>query len=157
MPKINAPSMADVSTEFVLIEPGTKQFKILEAPVNTNGGRQNVAIKLEVQDPGDDHGRTVKDTIHLHKKNGEENPVGLAQLKRYFEAVLGQEQVATMASADYDTDMIVGGIVLGEVYIEQFPKMKKVGDTYTDEQETDPKTGEPIFIKSNKVKNIVGV
>jgi hypothetical protein len=117
MGKIKA-SLADVSTEFFPIDPGEYEMEVVKVEETTSeDGRTVYAIVSKVSDPGDFHGRQVWDRIHIHKKDGELNPVGLAQLKRYFEAVVGEERAN---SDDVDTDELIGGTFQAEVTIESY-------------------------------------
>lgn len=143
MPKVQA-TLADVSTDFTPAEPGTYALLIEEIEDKTEQGREAYNIILTIDEPGtDEHGKKIWDYISLSKKDKSPNQAGKAQLKRYFEAVFGDETVAD-PSFDYDTDELLKQRVMGEVVIESWEKGEKGSPSY--------KTG-----KSNKIKMITSV
>lgn len=143
MPKIKG-SLADVSTEYVLIEPNTYEMKIdkietQEGDPTTDypDGQFTYIVTSKVDEPGTDHhNKPVRDYINWYKKGGEVNEYSKVQLKRYFEAILGEEAANR---EDLDTDEIVGGRFMADVYI----------DKYTRKDNTEG--------QSNKLKNIVAL
>lgn len=166
MPRVT-PGLKDVSTEFQLIDPGTYELLIKGKPDLKKSGtpgsptspyREVVVIHWRVDQPGDFQGRGSDHQIHLHKKDGEPNEVGMIELKRWYEAAFGPDEVATWDDEDYDTDKLENQRVLGEVHTDQFEEKKKLpGGGYSDEPVLDPTTGEPKQRKSNKVKNVVPI
>jgi hypothetical protein len=121
MPKVQA-SMADVSTEFVLPEPGIKTFKVEECKeqVAENPRRISYNFKNVIQTPGDDFKKPVFHTVHLHKKTGETNEYGVATIKRYFEAIAPD----SANSEDADTDELLNGLFDAEVVHETYKSEK---------------------------------
>lgn len=115
-------SLADVSTEFVPVEPGVYEFEIQEITSDEKDGRTTIKIKSAITDEGEMQGRTITDRISLHKKDGSVNQFGLIQIKRYMEAVLGKEELAErLAAGDQpDTDELKGGHFRGDVKIESY-------------------------------------
>ena len=118
-------SLAHVSTEFEVYEPDTYTMQIKKVEVKTkddeNGGkdtRVQYIITLEFAD-GEYKGRKLMDFIEYHKKDGEINPIGQIQLKRYFEAVVGEERAN---EDDLDTDELLDGDVLVELKISSYTK-----------------------------------
>lgn len=123
MAKIAA-SLADVSTEFVPSDPGVYIFEIDKIEEKDKEGRityqVNSKILSVVSGTGDECiGKTVVDFISIHKKDGSINQYGLVTLKRYFEAVLGKENVEARGD-DLDTDELKGGQFQGEIGIESY-------------------------------------
>lgn len=126
MPKVQA-SLADVSTKFEPIEPGDYDFVIESVEDKTQNGREAYQVVSTVDEPGtDEHGKKVFDFISLTKRDGTPNNAGMAQLKRYFEAVFGEDTVAD-PSFDYDTDELVKQRFHAEVVIESWEKDGKSG------------------------------
>lgn len=111
MAKVKA-SMADVSTEFTQVGPGVYIFEVQEVKeveADKKLGRLRYDVKSEVIEVEDGEpenlGRTFQDRIHFHKKDGEPNEFGIAQLKRYFEVTVGEERAN---ADDADTDELIG-------------------------------------------------
>jgi len=142
MPKINA-SLADVSTKIELMEPDTYAFKIDEIQDKTTGRgseneREAYQIVLTNDMPGTDHyGKKVWDYISLTTKAGGANQAGMAQLKRYFEAIEDRE-IPKEEPYDFDTDNLKGQRVAADIIIDNWEKDGKSG-------------------KSNKVKHILPI
>lgn len=143
MPKVNA-NLAEISTSFEPVEPGVYEFLIKDIEIEEldaeggkkKGKRQVYIFKNKIDQPdSEENGREIWDRIHIHKKDGTINEFGLVQLKRYFEAVLGE---GNADRDDLDTDEIKNGRFQAEVAIE----------TYT-------KNGEEI--PTNRLKNIVSL
>lgn len=140
MPKIKG-SLADVSTEYQLIEPDTYEMKVDKVEVEETppsserpSGQLAYVVHSRVDDPGSEsNNKPVRDYIFWYKKDGQENEYSKIQLKRYFEAVLGEEEANR---DDLDTDELIGGRFQAEVYI----------DSYTRSDGTEG--------QSNKLKNI---
>jgi hypothetical protein len=123
MAKIAA-SLADVSTEFVPADPGVYRFEIDKVEEKEKESRITYQINSKivsvVSGTGEDSiGKTVVDFIAIHKKDGSINQYGLVQLKRYFEAILGKENVEARGD-DLDTDELKGGFFVGEIGIESY-------------------------------------
>jgi hypothetical protein len=120
MGKIRA-SLADVSTEFQLIEPGVYEFEVTAVEeAERNGEFAAYIVKSAVTDAGEQQGRRMRDYISIIKKDGEMNEVGLSQLRRYFEATHGKDEVAGWSDDDFDTDNLVGRTFRGHVKIGQY-------------------------------------
>jgi hypothetical protein len=131
MPKIAA-SMADISTEFVLPDPGLYELEIVEIKDNTatqkapQSGQEvervTYVVKSKIiQDEhgGDDHAnKPLYDYINIHTKEGELNQISLANLKRYFEAIAPD----SANSDDADTDELVGGRFMAMVYHDTYKR-----------------------------------
>jgi hypothetical protein len=141
MPKVKG-SLADVSTVYELIEPEVYEFRVDKIETEERDptkeypeGQFAYIITNRVDEPGSDHhNKPVKDYIYWFKKGGEVNEYSKINLKRYFEAVVGEERAN---EEDLDTDELVGGRFQAEVYIESFTR-------------SDGTDG-----KSNKLKNIL--
>lgn len=139
-PRINA-SMKDVSTDFNPIEPGIQRCEIVEVKEVTNDGpplRTEYHVKckvLEIIENGkeEDVGRTFTDRIYIHKKDGELNELGIAQLKRYFEVTVGDERAN---AEDADTDELIGGQFRVQTKFESY----EVKDNLTGQTEKRKKT-----------------
>lgn len=135
MPRVHA-SMADVSTDFSPIEPGVHRYEIEEVTEHKDEqtDRIHYALKckvVEVIEGGDekDVGRSYTDRIHIHTRQGELNEIGLANLKRYFEVTVGEEQAN---DPDADTDWLIGQQFLGQTGIQTYT----VTDNLTGQEET---------------------
>lgn len=113
-------SLADIKTEYVVPEPKTYVFKldkITPAEATTNGiYRQNFEFKCVIQDDEDHKGKPIFVNIYVHKVNGELNPVALADIKRFYEAIAPEHA----NDEDPDLDILVGGLFQAEVYHETF-------------------------------------
>lgn len=129
MAKISA-SLADVSTEFVPAEPGVYIFEIQDVVEGNKEGRITYQIKSKIMEVvsgvGEDSvNKTVVDFVSIHKADGSLNQYGLITMKRYFEAVLGRENVEVrLAEGDEpDTDELKGQRFKGQIEIDSyFPK-----------------------------------
>lgn len=131
MPKVKA-SMADVSTEYVLIDPGTYRLRIKsieeeakksKAPKSGQEVERTTYIVKSVvvsdADGGTDHAnKPIFDWINIHTKEGELNDISLANLKRYFEAIAPD----SADSEDADTDELINGEFMADVYIDEYEK-----------------------------------
>jgi len=132
MPRIVA-SMADVSTDYNPCEPGVARLQIdtVDA-VTSDDGRTHYVIKskiMEYVDGGkqEDVGRTITSRVHVHKKTGELNEIGLAQLKRFFEVTVGEDRAN---AEDADTDELINQQFLGQISIRSYStKDALTGDT----------------------------
>lgn len=141
MPKVKG-SLADVSTEYQLIEPDTYELRVDKIEVEEEkpsaekkSGQLTYLIISKVDQPGHEHhNKPVRDYIFWYKKDGDENEYSKIQLKRYFEAILGEEEANR---DDLDTDELLNGRFQAEVVIE----------TYEDKKTKEEK-------QSNKLKNI---
>lgn len=135
MPRVKA-SMKDISTDYSPIEPGVHRYEIKDVTEHEdeNTNRIHYAIKsevIEVMDGGDekDVGRTITDRVHIHLRDGGLNEFGLAQLKRYFEVTVGEEQAN---DDEADTDWLINQQFLGQTTIESY----EVKDNLTGQKET---------------------
>lgn len=133
MPRVKA-SMADVSTDYNPCEPGVARFEIESVEEETaNDGRVSYKMKskiVEYTDGGkeEDVGRSITNTIYIHKKDGTANEMGIAELKRYFEVTVGEERAN---SEDADTDELIGQQFLGQIVIRSY----KTTNNLTGEEE----------------------
>jgi hypothetical protein len=133
MPRVKA-SMADVSTDYNPCEPGVAVFQIEEVKENTgDDGRTMYEVRQKIinyQDGGKDEdvGRTVTSRVHIHKKDGTLNDIGLAQLKRYFEVTVGEDRAN---AEDADTDELLNQQFLGQLVIRSY----KSKDALTGEEQ----------------------
>lgn len=125
MARINA-SLADVSTEFVPAQPGVYIFEIGEVAESTKDGKITYQVKSKIVDLADSGsgdaesvGKPVTDFISIHKKDGSINQYGLITLKRYFEAVLGKDNVEARGD-DLDTDELKGQRFKGQIEIDSY-------------------------------------
>lgn len=129
MAKISA-SLADVSTEFTPADPGVYIFEITDVVEKDKDGKISYQVKSKILEVvsgiGEDSvGKTVVDFVSIHKADGSINQYGLITMKRYFEAVLGKENVeARLAEGDEpDTDELKGQRFKGQIEISSyFPK-----------------------------------
>ena len=122
MARINA-SLADVSTKNEPIPPDAYRLKITEIKEKTEGGRQNFNMKLQINDGGDYQGRVIFHNIAMHKTDGTPNSIGAADIKRFFEAVLGVDPEDDSYNwDDVDTDMLLNQEVIADVYIDNWEK-----------------------------------
>lgn len=145
MAKVNA-SLADVSTKFELIPPDNYRLKIEEIKDKVEGGRQNFNIKLIVNDSGEQQGKPIYHNIAMHKKNGEPNNAGAADLKRIAEAVLGIDPDDTTYDWDsFDTDELLKGEIRADVLIESWTK---------DAGTPNEKSGQSNKIKSSSITSL---
>jgi len=132
MPRIAA-SMADVSTDYNPIEPGVHRYEVEEikeiTDENTNRVQYHITSRVvSVEDGGkeEDVGRKYTDRIHIHKKDGEINEFGLAQLKRYFEVCVGDEEAN---DPEADTDWLLNQQFLAQTEISHYTvKDRLTGD-----------------------------
>lgn len=145
MAKINA-SLADVKDDF-LIEPGTYQFEVVDAPGYKFDGtpededpdQYRIKSKIVGIVEGLDEsalGRTFVDFVDVKMRtDGTPSQYGLIQLKRYATAILGEENIR---GREVDTDELKGHRFIGQLY----------HDSYTPKGSTEQKT-------NNKLKAIV--
>lgn len=121
MPKVNG-SLADIETEFKPPAPGRYRFKVKEvdwtSKVENGNKRDSVSIEAAINEAGnEENGKVVFTNCHLMKKDGTPNKAGLAELKRFGIAIVGEERTN---SSDFDTDELKGGDFEAEVYHEQY-------------------------------------
>ena len=126
-------SMADVSTDYNPCDPGVARLQIESVEEVTNAGRTHYVIKstiVEYTEGGkeEDVGRSITSRVHVHKKDGTLNAIGLSQLKRYFEVTVGEERAN---SPEADTDELVGQQFVGQIGIRSY----SVNNTLTGESE----------------------
>lgn len=123
MGKIKA-SLADVSTEFQLVDPGNYDFEITKyEDVEKDGEWIGSRITSKVITPGEMEGRSLSDYIHITKPGEDIDPetnIGLKSIKRYFEVTHGKEEVATWSDDDFDTDLLVGKTWQGQIAIGSY-------------------------------------
>lgn len=150
MPKVKA-GIADVSTEYVQIEPAVYEFKIDKIETRKDPNDPDYLITSKVDEPGTDHhNKPVREYIAMNKKDGTPNEYGMAELKRYFEAVLGEEETQELAENDeLDTDMLLNGRFQAEVYLESFDRK----DKETGKPILDPE-GNPVQGTNARLKGI---
>jgi len=129
MAKIRA-SLADVSTEYVLPDPGPYVFRVKEITENVSKEkapksgmdveRVTYVVKSVIVrdlDGNEDHvNKPVFDYINIHTKEGELNDISLANLKRYFEAIIPERADAE----DADTDELVNGEFQAQLYHDSY-------------------------------------
>lgn len=134
-------TLADVSTEYQLVDPDTYEMKVSaveieERPADGSNEHEQLTyiITSRIDEPGEHYNKPVRDYLWWFKKDGDPNEYTMATMKRYFIAVAGEDRAN---EEDLDTDELIGGRFLAEVYI----------DTYT---RKDGSEG-----SSNKIKNIV--
>jgi hypothetical protein len=122
MARIQA-SLSDVSTEFVPADPGVYVFEIEEVEESEKEGKITYKVKNRIKEnvSGSDDSleKVVTDFISIHKKDGSINQYGLITLKRYFEAVLGKENVEARGD-DLDTDELKGQRFKGQIEIDSY-------------------------------------
>lgn len=118
-----AASLADVSTEFVPADPGVYVFLIEDVVENEKDGKISYQIKNRIQEnvSGSDESlnKVVTDFVSIHKKDGSINQYGLITLKRYFEAVLGKENVEARGD-DLDTDELKNQRFKGQIEVDSY-------------------------------------
>lgn len=121
MPRITGADLTNVSTQNQPVADGTYPAKIVDTEFDvTNPAKPQVVITSEIDDPeSPDHGRKVWDRLYLKKNNGEDNPIAYRQLKRYFEAALGEE---AGNQSDPDTDDLKNTTVLLVIKQRQYEK-----------------------------------
>lgn len=137
MPKIVA-SMADVSTEYQPVDPGTYRLQVVSVDYNEKDAKtdagQNIkrgtyVVKSKVissyPDGETEHAnKPLYDYINIHNKDGQVNEISLANLKRYFEAIAPDEA----DSEDADTDSLVNGYFIADVIIDSYKTGKQNAD-----------------------------
>ena len=136
MPKVRA-SMADVDTSYTAVAPGvyTAEIKTVEEKVVSEQPERiayEIAYEIvEAMEPEneEERGRKLSNQIHIHKKSGELNEYGLAELKRHFECTLGEDG---FDPDNADTDEIIGHRLRVEVTSREYTSENKL----TGESET---------------------
>lgn len=135
MPKVKG-TLKDVSTTYIPIIPDDYEFKIekveqeIEQPSSGRPKGQVIdTLHFRVDQPiSEEHDRPVRESFYLYAyKNSPEgtlNERAQQDLKRYFEAVFGKEEVETWEDDDYDTDKLVGGRFRASVYHEPYEVRK---------------------------------
>lgn len=130
MAKVKA-TLADVKTTFENAPPDRYRMKIVEIKEKTEPAegdptieRQNFNFKLAINDGGEHNGKPIYHNISLHTKKGEPNRAGLADLKRFFMAVLGLDEDDEFFQDDsnLDTDLLLNQEIEGDVVIEPWSK-----------------------------------
>lgn len=130
--------MADVSTEpQAPITPGVFTFQVSKAELNlrreTFEGQSVerhehvISSKIVEGEDAEMVGRSYKDHIHIHMKNGQNNEVGLVDIKRYFECCAPD----LVNDEELDTDVLVGNRFQGQIFHETY-----------DSNEIDKQTGQ---------------
>lgn len=133
MPKVPA-SLANISTEYRLAEPATYAFELTACTEKTDNesGRVHYEIDQKIvglvengtEVPSEYDGHNIKTFIHIHKtaeKGGGINEVGLAELKRYGLATVGEDRVN---DDEFDTDEMINGRFWADVTIEEYKSRK---------------------------------
>lgn len=135
MAKINA-SLASVSTDFLLVEPGLYDFEVEEYKEILKDNEwiaSTVKSRVVAGENEDQIGRKIQDYIHI-KKPGEpfdpETNIGLKNIKRYFEICFGKEEVKGWTDDDFDTDLLKGRRFSAQVAIS----------SYTPKGQTEPRS-----------------
>jgi hypothetical protein len=135
MAKLQA-SLADVSTEFVPAPPGVYIMEITDVTDKETEGRITYTVKSKIVEiiTGDPEAlnKPITDFISIHKADGSINQYGLIQLKRYFEAVLGKDNVEARGD-DLDTDELKSQRFKAQVEIESYWKKDTPDDQKTEE------------------------
>lgn len=147
MGKIKA-SLAEVSTEFKLLAPGSYELEIksVKEHPGEDGDPKAYSVLSKVVAPGtDQHDQTFSDYINLKNSEGEIMDFALANLKKYFEVIYGIDEVSGpqvhgkrsggWTDDQFDTDLLVGKRWKGHIII----------DSYTKKGETEPR-------RNNKIK-----
>lgn len=116
MARIQA-SLADVSTEFKPVDPDVYESEIDGVEEVKEDEKIHYIVTHQIKSPGDFFNRKLKDYIYIHKKNGELNEFGLSQLKRYFEATVGEDRAN---SEDADTDELIHQHLRIQVGMEEY-------------------------------------
>lgn len=117
MPVISGADLSQVSTKYEALPAGTYRTRI--SAEYKQDPKPVVLIRHKVLEGGDMEGREFSDYIYLNKNNGERNEIALKQLKRYFEAVLGEEQAN---QTEPDTDLLKDREVIVELTQESYTK-----------------------------------
>jgi hypothetical protein len=121
MAKVRA-NLQDVSTEFVPAMPNDYELKIVDVEDKTQGEKEQYNVVLQIDEQGnEEYGKKMYDNISLYKNDGGRNTAGEAQLKRYFEAVFGKDEVAD-PDFEFDTDLLKNQRIMGSVVIEDYTK-----------------------------------
>lgn len=122
MPKVGA-GMAQVSTQFVPVEPDTYLVTLKKPSFKSEGGRDQYTVQAAIvngeETGAQNAGRTIFDNISMHKKDGTANEVGESQLKQYIEAAFPESKEWDEERwADFDTDELDGRQIQMVVIIE---------------------------------------
>jgi hypothetical protein len=122
MPKVGA-SMANVKTTFVPVEPDLYLVTLEKPGYSVKEGRATYTVQSKIisgeETGAQNAGRVIFDNISMHKKTGETNDVGEAQLKRYIEAAFPESKEWSEEQwEDFDTDELAGHQVQLNVIIE---------------------------------------
>jgi hypothetical protein len=91
MPIIEDADLTSVSTTSEPLPEAEYEATITEVEYRTDNPAKPVVIVKSRIDGGDQNGRVVWDWMHMKQNDGKPNEVAKRQLKRYFEAVLGEE------------------------------------------------------------------
>lgn len=119
MARVNA-SLKDVSTKFEVAPAGDYEFKVVEIQKPTDDDYIIISAIDEQGSP--EYGKKVYDRFSFKKKDGGENRYGKAQLKRYFEAIVGEERAN---ADDLDTDELLNGRFRGQISVEEWESKTK--------------------------------
>ena len=136
-PIIDGADLTEVSTDFEVLPEGDYVVTIKDVVEGKTKKNQlpQVIVQMQVTDGNSEfNGKPISDFITLKQNDGKKNEIGLKQLKRYFEAVLGKEAANTTAP---DTDLLKDKQVRIMVSVNK----------YTPEGETEERT-------NNKIKRI---
>jgi DNA replication protein DnaC len=102
MPKIEGADLTEVSTAFELPPEGEHLVLIKDVEITkTASGLPQVRVKMSIDDSSsENNGKPITDFLVMQNNDGKRNDISLKQLKRYFEAALGDNY----NFANYDTD-----------------------------------------------------
>lgn len=133
MPRVTGADLTNVSTKNEPLPADVYTCVIREANIEGDSNSPQVVVVSEVDMPGTDfHKRRIWDRIYLNKKDGTPNEFSMKQLKRYFEAVVGEEAAN---QAEPDTDDLINGKVQLKLAIRGYkPKVNGVVDESAEEK-----------------------
>lgn len=143
MPVLTGVDLAQVSTAYTPLPAGLYRTRI-KAEIGPAEKTKHVIIRHTVLEGGDGEQdkRTFSDFVYLDKKNGERNETGWKQLKRYFEAALGEDGWDPTAP---NTDLLEDTEVMVELEQESYTPPATEGNP------------QPQARINNKVKRVVSV
>lgn len=145
MPLIQGADLSTVSTKYEPLPAGAYKTRLKAAYETDDDGvsRPRVVVRHKVLESfdGENVGREFTDFMYLNQNDGKPNEISLKQLKRYFEAVLGEEAANTTAP---ETELLDDQEVSVELSIESYPSKKEKNEDNT-----------PKIMYNNRVKRIV--
>jgi len=124
MPKVGA-SLSDVSTTFVPVDPDMYHCTFEKPEMTMKNDRTTIVVEMKIvsgeETGAANSGRTIRDRISMHLKDGSPNEYGAVQLKRYVEAgIPDSEDWSDTRWDDFDTDELTGCEALLAVTIEEY-------------------------------------